>query len=60
VVARGHGGLPAGPDDLPPEVFYALPGGLPGEVDDDWRDYRSPSAASRALLDALARALPPC
>jgi hypothetical protein len=53
---------PAGPEDLPPGVFDRLRGYLPPEFGEDphdgWYSYRSPSAACRALLDALAHAPP--
>jgi hypothetical protein len=55
---------PDGPEDLPRRVFDRLGGYLtPPRGDDPYdgyecRCYRSPSAACRALLDALARALP--
>jgi hypothetical protein len=53
----------AGPfrDDLPAEAFDRLPAAVEDvSMRDRKRVYRSPSAACAALLDALARAPPPC
>jgi hypothetical protein len=55
---RGGPGGSAGPDDLPPAVFHALTRGVPSDGG-EWPDYPSPSAACRALLDALTLDAPP-
>jgi hypothetical protein len=56
------GATPAGPEDLPHDVFARLHDDLPPEPGEDppdgWRSYPSASAACRALLDALAHAPP--
>jgi hypothetical protein len=51
---RDGSGLPGGPDDLPADVFFRLADSDECYSDkSSWRSYRSPSAACRALLDAL-------